>query len=135
MNNQPGNANQIFWSVKSQDVLLSLKSTENGLKDEDALKRLIEYGPNTFKKSSKVSGLLLFLLQFKSPLTILLIMAAILLKILGDNTDAIIIFIIIFVSCALGLFKLNLKSEPEILFLDKIFICQSLTSTINNKES
>ncbi len=105
MNNQPGNANQLFWSLKSQDVLLSLQSSENGLKDEDAMKRLNEYGPNTFKKSSKVSALLLFLLQFKSPLTILLIMAAILSMVLGDNTDAIIIFIIIFVSSVLGFWQ------------------------------
>lgn len=102
---KPGTNNQSFWSIKSQDALLSLKSTEQGLSDEEVTKRLNEYGPNTLKKSSKVSGLLLFLLQFKSPLTILLLMAAVLSLILGDDTDAIIIFIIILVSSALGFWQ------------------------------
>jgi Mg2+-importing ATPase len=99
------NSTQSFWSLKNQDVLLSLQSSENGLKNEDAINRLHQFGPNTIKQSSKVSGLLLFLLQFKSPLTILLMLAAILSIILGDNTDAVIIFIIIFLSSILGFWQ------------------------------
>ncbi len=105
MNNQPGNANQIFWSIKSQDVLLSMQSTENGLTDKDAAERLKLYGSNTLQSSSRVTGLLLFLRQFKSPLTILLLLAAILSMSLGDTTDAIIIFTIILLSSVLGFWQ------------------------------
>ena len=132
MNNHPGIPSQSFWSLKSQDALLSLQSTENGLTDDEAKNRLNEYGPNTFKKSSKVSGLLLFLLQFKSPLTILLIMAAILSMVLGDNTDAIIIFIIIFVSSALGFWQEKGAANAVAQLLRMVQIkCTVLRNAVN----
>lgn len=105
MYNQPVSTNELFWSKQVDDVIASLQSTKIGLTDTAASNRLNLYGPNTLKKSSKVSGILLFLLQFKSPLTILLILAAVLSVFLGDNTDAVIIFIIIFLSSILGFWQ------------------------------
>ena len=64
-----------------------------------------QYGLNTFKARSRSSSVILFLLQFKSPLTILLIAAALLSMGLGDFTDAIIILIIILLSSFLGFWQ------------------------------
>lgn len=105
MNVSPDKITQSFWTLNGDEAFLALHSTKNGLSDTEAAMRLKINGPNTIKQSSKVSGLLLFLLQFKSPLTILLMLAAILSIILGDNTDAIIIFIIIFLSSILGFWQ------------------------------
>ncbi len=105
MNTNPDNANKSFWNLSIQNVLLSLQSNEKGLSDKDAAERLKFYGPNTLQSSSRVSGLLLFLRQFKSPLTILLLMAAVLSMALGDTTDAVIIFAIIILSSALGFWQ------------------------------
>lgn len=98
----PGSSLETFWSLSAKDIYASLQSSDKGLADEEALMRLKTSGPNTLKSASRVSGLLLFLLQFKSPLTLLLLVAAGLSLSLGDRTDAIIIFVIILVSSVLG---------------------------------
>ncbi len=94
-----------FWSQPVNSILQTLKSSNNGLTNDEAAFRLKAYGKNSLKSSSKVSGLLLFLMQFKSPLTILLIAAAGLSLGLKDTTDALIIFIIIIFSSALGFWQ------------------------------
>ncbi|HSZ86765.1 MAG TPA: cation-transporting P-type ATPase, partial [Puia sp.] len=94
-----------FWSLKKEDVLRSLSCTEKGLSGEAADDRLKQYGLNTFKARSKSSSIVLFLSQFKSPITLLLIAAALLSMGLGDFTDAVIILIIILVSSILGFWQ------------------------------
>ena len=88
-----------------EDALKDLSCSENGLSGAEAGTRLKQYGPNTFKARSRSSSFILFLLQFKSPLTLLLIAAALLSMGLGDFTDAIIILIIILVSSLLGFWQ------------------------------
>jgi Mg2+-importing ATPase len=61
-----------------EDALKDLSCSENGLSGAEAGTRLKQYGPNTFKARSRSSSFILFLLQFKSPLTLLLIAAALL---------------------------------------------------------
>lgn len=99
------NSLDTFWSLTSKDIFTSLQSSDKGLSDEEASIRLKNYGRNTLKSTSKVSAFLLFLLQFKSPLTLLLIIAAGLSLGLGDQTDAIIIFVIILASSVLGFWQ------------------------------
>ena len=94
-----------FWSLKKEDVLRSLSSTEKGLSGEAAAGRLKQYGLNSFKARSKSSSVILFLSQFKSPITLLLIAAALLSMGLGDFTDAIIILVIILISSVLGFWQ------------------------------
>jgi Mg2+-importing ATPase len=94
-----------FWSLKKEDVLQSLSCTDKGLSNAVAGNRLKQYGFNTFKARSKSSSVILFLLQFKSPITLLLIAAALLSMGLGDFTDAIIILIIILISSILGFWQ------------------------------
>jgi P-type Mg2+ transporter len=94
-----------FWNLKIEDALKDLSCSENGLSNEEATIRLRQYGPNTFKARSRSSSLILFTLQFKSPITLLLIAAAFLSMGLGDFTDALIILIIILVSSFLGFWQ------------------------------
>src|SRR6202000_562274 len=62
-------------------------------------------GPNSFKANTNISNVLLFVSQFKSPVTILLIIAALLSAGLGDVTDIIIILAIVFTSSFLGFWQ------------------------------
>ncbi len=96
---------QNFWSLSKEDVLQRLSCGEKGLSNTEALARLNQYGPNTFKAHSKSSSFILFLSQFKSPITLLLIAAALLSMGLGDFTDAVIILIIILISSMLGFWQ------------------------------
>ena len=106
MTNKPINDQQIteksFWTLSPEEALLNLGSNEKGLPEKTAQERLKQYGPNSLKGSSKTSSLMLFLLQFKSPVTLLLIFAAALSFALHDKTDASIILLIVLVSGLLG---------------------------------
>jgi Mg2+-importing ATPase len=94
-----------FWNATKEEAIRKLSTAENGLSNAEAEIRLKQYGLNTLKAHSRTSSLLLFLLQFKSPITILLITAAFLSLALGDFTDAVIILIIILVSSLLGFWQ------------------------------
>jgi Mg2+-importing ATPase len=94
-----------FWSLDSKDALQMLSCSDNGLSTSTAEDRLKTYGSNTLKGVSRSSGILLFLSQFKSPITLLLIAAALLSMGLGDLTDAVIILIIILISSLLGFWQ------------------------------
>jgi Mg2+-importing ATPase len=91
-----------YWSISLKEVFEQLKSSPNGLTDEEASDRLKFYGRNSEQSNSRVTGVLLFVSQFKSPITILLLFAAILSFSLGDATNATIILVIVFISSVLG---------------------------------
>src|ERR1700761_2075974 len=94
-----------FWSLDSQEALRQLSCSEAGLSVETAEERLKRFGANTLKGASHSSAVLLFLSQFKSPITLLLIAAAFLSMGLGDLTDVGIILIIILISSCLGFWQ------------------------------
>ncbi|GAA4456860.1 magnesium-translocating P-type ATPase [Rurimicrobium arvi] len=94
-----------FWSLRAEEVIKTLESSENGLSDDEAENRLKQYGLNTFQKRSRSLTFVLLLQQFKSPISIMLIAAALLSMVLGDFSDAIIILFIIIISGMLGFWQ------------------------------
>jgi Mg2+-importing ATPase len=96
-----------FWTESTQNIFKELTCSEKGLTDQEADSRLARYGMNTFKGHSRATSIMLFISQFKSPITILLMIAALLSMGLGDITDSIIILIIIVVSSFLGFWQEN----------------------------
>lgn len=91
-----------YWSVPETGILDTLSSTPQGLSQAEAERRLEQVGRNTLRPHKTAGALALLLGQFKSPLVILLLVAAILSAFLGDLTDTIIILVIVFVSGILG---------------------------------
>ncbi len=67
-----------FWNLTPDKAVLEVSSDLQGLSERSAQDRLKQNGPNSLKGSSKTSAVMLFLLQFKSPITLLLIVAAML---------------------------------------------------------
>ncbi len=94
-----------YWNFTPENAFKSLSCSSNGLSTNDADDRLQKFGPNTLKAKSSSSGLILFISQFKSPITILLVAAALLSMGLGDFTDALIILAIIMISSFLGFWQ------------------------------
>src|SRR5574340_678339 len=87
-----------FCHVASIDLVQKLNTSFVRLTDKEAETRLQHYGFNSLKKQKRSGGFVLFLRQFKSPITIILLGAAVLSLFLFDSTDALIIFVIIFLS-------------------------------------
>jgi len=94
-----------FWSVSTVDLLKQLRSTPEGLTNKEGQRRLSQYGYNLLKPKKKTDALTLFANQFRSPLVIILIFAAVLSFFLQDPVDAAIILGIVFVSGLLGFWQ------------------------------
>ncbi|MCO5946749.1 magnesium-translocating P-type ATPase [Mucilaginibacter flavidus] len=96
---------QPFWHLDKAGALKQFGVNEQGLSDREAIKRRTQYGPNTIKANTSSSALLLFLSQFKSPITLMLIAAALLSAGLGDVADTLIILAIVMISSFLGFWQ------------------------------
>jgi len=111
-----------FWSLDPQALLQELQCGPNGLCRAEASERLTHYGPNTVRPRSSYGTVLILLNQFRSPVTLLLIVAALLSFALRDTTDATIILVIILFSSLLGFWqeKGASKAVDELLKLVQI---------------
>lgn len=98
----PGPLSAQYHLLPAGEVLKGLSATPDGLSAAEAAIRLKKYGFNLLKANHVVSAVGLFFLQFKSPVTLLLIIAAFLSMGLRDITDAAIILVIILVSSLLS---------------------------------
>ncbi len=99
------NPQSTFWSFSKEQVLQQTHSTTSGLSRQDAKQRLSEYGANSLKQKHKSSALMLLLNQFKSPIILILIFAAVLSIFLQDAADAMIILMIVLISGLLGFWQ------------------------------
>ena len=99
------NSQSTFWSLSTDQVLQQTHSTTAGLSRADAKQRLSQYGANSLKQTHKSSVLVLLLNQFKSPIIVILIFAALLSIFLKDALDAIIILAIVLISGLLGFWQ------------------------------
>ncbi len=96
---------ETFWQVPPSELLQKLDTSANGLTDKEAETRLQHYGPNSLKKQKSSGGVVLFFSQFKSPIILILLFAAGVSLFLLDSTDALIIFVIVFLSSLLGFWQ------------------------------
>ena len=94
-----------FWNLTSEAVLKELEASTDGLTSAEAQRRLVQYGLNRIKAKRRTDSLTLFLIQFKSPIILILLFAAGLSLSLRDATDASIIIAIVFVSGILGFWQ------------------------------
>lgn len=91
-----------FWSYDKDDILKQLNSSESGLSSKEAEDRIESYGKNIFEEKKSKSNFMIFLSQFKSPITMILIFAAVLSIFLKDYSDGVIILVIILLSSFLS---------------------------------
>jgi Mg2+-importing ATPase len=91
-----------YWSLPPEQLLSALHTTASGLSPADVEPRLKQYGPNALEARRQATALGLFLSQFKSPLVLILIAAAILSAILAQWTDAVIVLAVVLGSTMLG---------------------------------
>jgi len=75
---------------------------EQGLSKEEVIKRQQQYGLNVLPEKPPPNQLSLFIAQLKSPLVYILLIASIITIAIGHITDAIIIFIAVFLNTILG---------------------------------
>ena len=91
-----------YWNIAPEQLLTTLSATSTGLQQADAEQRFKQYGPNTIKAQQKTTAVRLLLSQFKSPLVLILIFAAIVSGFVGEWVDASIVLAIVLGSTILG---------------------------------
>jgi Mg2+-importing ATPase len=120
--------------TSASQLLQSLQTSPDGLTSDQANARLEKFGPNLLKKQKKSDAFTLFLSQFKSPIIIILLFAAALSLFLQDSTDAVIIFVIIFVSSMLGFFQEHRATNAVKKLLAMVRITSTVIRDGSNKE-
>src|SRR3989338_6693301 len=94
------------WAQKTvAEVLTDLGSFEQGLKANHVAKRQSEYGPNILPRPARSSVLNLLRQQFKNPLILILMGAAVITWILADYVDLIVILMAVLVNAGIGFFQ------------------------------
>ncbi|MGC9200515.1 MAG: magnesium-translocating P-type ATPase [Candidatus Aenigmatarchaeota archaeon] len=120
-------------SLPIEEVYKMLQTSENGLSEEDAKRRLEIYGYNEIRKK-KIPAIKKFLSHFTNPITIILIFAAIISFYLGEKIDASIIFSIILLSVIIDFIQEEKASKAAEMLKEKVAITSSVLRNGIKKE-
>jgi Ca2+-transporting ATPase len=97
----------------------ALETSETGLTEEEARRRLQEFGPNELKEARRTTPLEILARQFTSLLVVILLAAAVISFLLHEPTDAIIIASIVVLNAVLG-FVQEYRAEKAIEALKRL---------------
>jgi Mg2+-importing ATPase len=107
-------------SLPVDELLARLGSSLRGLGSEDAANRLEVYGRNELARRKKRAGIVEFLMHFRSPLVIILIIAALISGLLQEIPNMIIILSIVFISVILDYYQESKASRAAELLKEKV---------------
>lgn len=99
---QPTKTGSTYWAMPAEELLAGLNAGKAGLSSGEAKARSRTSGSNTISAANETSALAAFARQFRSPLILILIFAAIVSGVVGEGSEAIIIGIIVLASCVLS---------------------------------
>ena len=107
-----------WHALESNAVLSLLNTSRNGISEEEAKKRLEQYGPNELKEEKKTTSLKILANQFKSILIIILVISAIVSAFISMRAgepfiDTFVILVIVIINAILG-FTQEYKAEQAV---------------------
>ena len=91
-----------YWARPAGRMLEELGTAAGGLSSLEAQARLRACGPNAIGRKGVHPALLAFARQFRSPLVLILIFAAVVSAFVGEGSEAVIITVIVLASCVLS---------------------------------
>ena len=102
-----------------EEVMKHLNTSENGLTNEEAKKRLLEYGGNVLKQAKKKSLGKMIIGQLKDKMIIILLLAAVLSFFLRENAEGVVIVIIVFINAFISIWE-EKKATDALSALQKL---------------
>ncbi|MCB9880988.1 MAG: cation-transporting P-type ATPase [Planctomycetes bacterium] len=90
------------WAGSPTSVLTALESCVDGLTEREAHRRLERYGKNALQVAARRSSWLILRDQFASPITWLLVVAAVLALAFGEHIESAAIIVVIVINAAIG---------------------------------
>lgn len=108
-----------WYRTPISEVFRLVKSSPQGITDEDAAERLVLYGYNEIKEEKKISEILRFLSHFNDPLIYILMIAGLITIFLRRYVDTTIIFSVVLINALIGYIQ-ERRAEKTIESLKKI---------------
>jgi Ca2+-transporting ATPase len=102
-----------WYNKEVQEVFRELATSELGLSEDEAKKRLEAYGPNELEKEKRNAWFIILVNQLKNPLFIVLIAAALISFYVGKTIDTVVIFGVIILNTLIGFFQ-EYKAETAL---------------------
>ena len=91
-----------WYHISVQETMQRLDTRREGITNEEAERRLQQYGPNQLERKKGPSRLILFLRQFESPLVYVLFVAGIITALVGNFEDTVVILIVVLANAIIG---------------------------------
>src|SRR5512136_2159598 len=113
--------------IPVDQLMETLHTSTQGLSSEEVVSRRAIYGPNEVVRERKLAAFRQFAGQFKNPLIIILLLAAVLSVFLGEFVDALIIVVIVFLSVCIDFFQEYRAGQAVELLQQKISTLATVT--------
>ena len=121
-----------YWSLDINSAIKLVDSDFKGLKNTEAERRKMLNESHTITSSKRGQVVRLLAEQFKSPITIILILAAVLSYFLGDRTNAVIIIGIVFCGNGLSFWQEYATGNAVAKLLDLVRVTAAVLREINS---
>ncbi len=108
-----------YWSETTDAVLQSLQTSERGIAEAEAGRRIERYGKNALPRDSRIGWFRILFEQFRSPLLLVLLAAGVVTLFLREWGDSAIILGAVIVNAFLGLYQ-ELKAENTLALLETL---------------
>ncbi len=94
--------NPSWHAISPAEALQRLNSSPAGLDEEEAARRLAQFGPNVFRATKPISAWPVLLAQVRSVIVLLLTAAVVVALLSGESLDAAAIGIVLLLNIAIG---------------------------------
>src|SRR5437868_4071478 len=94
-----------YWSRSKEQLFSELDSSEHGLSEAEAKKRILLYGLNELPENKQQSNFIKFFSKFSNPLVLILIFASLISAFLGELTNFLIVISIIVISVVIDFYQ------------------------------
>ncbi len=132
MNGEEGK-NKVWHSQSVETVFEKLETNKSGITDEEAGKRLDQYGLNKLPEGKSKSALQRFLLQFHNVLIYVLMAAAVITALLDHWIDTWVIVAVIFINAIIGFIQEG-KAEKALESIKKMLSLEASVLRDGNKK-
>ncbi|ESR26243.1 HAD-IC family P-type ATPase [Lutibaculum baratangense] len=116
---EAGNAAPAWHALPAADVLGRLETTDRGLTEEEAGRRLERYGENRLPRERQRSPVLRFLAQFNNVLIYILLAASLITMLIGHFSDAAVIAGVVVINAIVG-FVQEGKAESALAAIGRL---------------